>query len=383
VPRPRERPLFELGGNWISQIPGRSGFYRFWHDAGHGRTRRQKIGGQTLEEAKERLAELVVNGAPATADTYVTLVLEKYFSDRTDHLPSKKPARHAASLVLECWGEMIKVSMLTEQRNKHFVEWSLIRGHSISYVARNLGVVAAALEHAKLQVRLIYSEGAILSKWPHLKPKPKRKIFEPTDKQLAGLLRQKMPRNLRRWILNAMATVGRPTAVLELTPGSRDRIHRLINLNPEGRRQNKKFRAAVREPNIQTRWLNDWEGTGDKTMKVDERYCSYASESSIDTALERVCRPKKANLPHLCLYSFRHRGTSVLRAAKVPKEQIDYQLGHRQVGARSTHDYGQFQAGYLAEASAALDIWIAKVLREVGFSHGIRTKPMKRAARSG
>jgi hypothetical protein len=270
--------------------------------------------------------------------------LERYFLERTDHLPSKKPARHAGSLALECWGELIKVEALNEKRNLAFVEWSLERNHAISYISRNLGVVSAALEHSKLDIDLIYNEGALLSKWPHLRPKPKRRIFEPTDDQLANLLRQKMPQNLWRWILNTMTTVGRPTAVLELTPASRDRAHGLINLNPEGRRQNKKFRAAVREPVVQTRWLDEWEGKGSDGMKPDQRYCSYASESSIDTALERLCGPKKAKLPRLCLYSFRHRGTSVLRAAKVPKEQIDYQLGHRQGGARSTEDYGQYEA---------------------------------------
>ena len=170
-----------------------------------------------------------------------------------------------------------------------------------------------------------------------------------------------------------MATVGRPTAVLEPTPASRDRAYGLINLNPERRRQNKKFRASVREPKITTRRLDTWEGKGkgkgEKRMAADERDCNYASESSIDTALARVCGLKKANLPSLSLFSLRHLGTSVLRRAKVPKEQIDYQLGHRQGGARSTQDYGQYEAGYLTEASAALHVWIGRILAAAAKSH--------------
>jgi hypothetical protein len=80
----------------------------------------------------------------------------------------------------------------------------------------------------------------------------------------------------------------------------------------------------------------------------------------------------------LSLYSFRHLGTSVLRRAKVPKEQIDYQLGHRQGGARSTQDYGQYEADYLADASAALNAWIERVLALVAKSHG---NPTKRGSR--
>ena len=77
----------------------------------------------------------------------------------------------------------------------------------------------------------------------------------------------------------------------------------------------------------------------------------------------RACAPEKAELPSLALYSLRHRGTTVLRAAKVPKEQIDYQLGHVQQGARTTQDYGQYEPGYLTEAAAALDAWITRVLK--------------------
>jgi len=363
MPRPRSRAIFELGGQWIAEEPGKSGYYRYWIDAGIGRIRRASLSTKDLERAKERLAEIVVLGAPANDDTHLATVLENYFTSRTDHLPSAKPARNAGKLAIECWGEVFKVRSLTESKNREFVVWCLAKGHSISYISRNLGVVAAALEQAKLKIDLIYNEGAILSKWPDLKPKPKRKIFEPTDAELARLLQQKMPDNLRRWIMNAMATVARPTANLELTPAARDRAHGLINLNPEGRRQNKKFRAAVREPKSQTRWLNEWEGKGAAAMKPDQRYCTYASESSIDTALERVCRPKRANLPNLCLYSFRHRGTTVLRNAKVPQTQIDYQLGHVPKGSsRSTHDYGQYEPGYLSDAAKALDAWIARVL---------------------
>lgn len=369
MPRRKVRSEFEVAGQWIAREPGRNGYYRYWNDEGTGRTRRKSLRTNDLDEAKKRLAEIVTLEAPPGIDTLLSTILLRYYWDRTDFLPSAQPARHAGILLLQCWGGAVKASEITEAKQKRFVEWSLERGHSSSYVSRNLGVCAAAISHAKLPISVITNENSILSKWPHLKPKPKRRIFEPTDEQLAHLLRQNMPVNLRRWILNMMATVARPTAALELTPSSRERLHGIINLNPEGRRQNKKFRAAVREPQVQTEWLNEWEGQGENAMRPDQRYCTYASESSIDTALARVCGPKRANLPAMCLYSLRHRGTSVLRAAKVPKEQIDYQLGHRQGGARSTADYGQYEPGYLDDAAKALNAWILRVLALAGKSH--------------
>ena len=112
------------------------------------------------------------------------------------------------------------------------------------------------------------------------------------------------------------------------------------------------------------KWLDEWEfPKREKPMPSDQAYSLYFNRSSIHTALRRACAPDKANLPRLALYSFRHRGTTVLRNSKVPKEQIDYQLGHVQAGARSTQDHGQYAPDYLSDATRALDTWIARVLK--------------------
>ena len=256
---------------------------------------------------------------------------------------------------------LIKVGAITEERQKRFIDWSLQRGHALSYVSRNLGVLASALKHAKIPHSVVYNEGVILAKWPALKPKPSRKPFIPSDDELSRLLRSKMPENLRRWILNSMATVGRPKAVLDLAPAYRQRDARLIALNPADRRQNKKFRATVREPKAMTRWLNEWEKSG--LELYGNKYCGYASVDSIDTALRRLCAKETVNLPKLSVYSFRHKGATVLRKAGVPVEQISYQLGHRRPEERSTRAYGEYDPKYLIDATAALEAWIQRLLR--------------------
>lgn len=194
MPRSRTRSLFELGGQWIAEEPGKRGLYRFWLDAGIGRTRRASLGTTDLGAAKLRLAEIVLKGERKTPDHHLTLILETYFEERTDHLASKKVARHAGKLLLQCFGPLVRVSAFDQHNNKRFVEWSLSRGHSLTYAARNLGVLAAALAHSKLIVDVVYSEGAILAKWPHLKPKPAREVFEPSDEELARLLLHRFPR---------------------------------------------------------------------------------------------------------------------------------------------------------------------------------------------
>ena len=367
MPRPRARPLFELGSQWIGREKGKPYFYRYWHDAGTGHSRRASLGTADIEEAKTRLAEIIVRGEVKTAKSHLSVVLEDYFINKTDHLTSSGTARNAGRLMLECWGDLIQTGDLLEAKQKKFVKWSLERDHALATIARNLGVLAAALAHAKLQIDVIYNDGAILAKWPEIKPKAPRKIYEPTDEELARMLRAPIPDDLRRWLLNAMATGGRPEAVLELAPAARKRDVGLIDLNPEGRRQNKKYRATVRELPSQTKWLNEWESLAASLAAKGEtrpsQYCIYASVDSVDTALRRWRIKPAVNVPKISVYSIRHRATSVMRAAGVPSEQISFQIGHRRPSERSTRNYGEYGPDYLSAAAKALEAWVSKVLR--------------------
>jgi len=134
-------------------------------------------------------------------------------------------------------------------------------------------------------------------------------------------------------------------------PAARQRDVGLIDLNPDGRRQNKKFRATVRELPVQTRWLDKWEKEAATAAKKGEKrppeYCAYSSVDSVDTALRRWRIKPEVNVPLISVYSIRHRVTSVLRAAGVPSEQISFQLGHRRPSERSTRNYGEYGPGYL------------------------------------
>ncbi len=382
MPRPRRKALFELGGQWIARENGKGFLYRYWHDAGTGHSRRVSLGTADFEEAKRILAEIVVRGEVKTANSHLSVVLEDYFLNKTDHLVSAGTARNAGRLMLACWGDLVLTGDLTEAKQKKFVKHSMELGHALATIARNLGVLAAALAHAKLPIDVIYNEGAILAKWPEIKPKAPRIIYEPTDEELARLLRASIPDDLRRWLLNAMATGGRPEAVLELEPAARKRDLGLIDLNPEGRRQNKKYRATVRELPSQTKWLDTWEKDAARLAAKGEKrapqYCIYASVDSVDTALRRWRSKPAVNVPKISVYSIRHRATSVMRAARVPSEQVSFQIGHRRPSERSTRNYGEYGPDYLADAARALEAWVSNVLRLA--KQKPTTKKLRRAA---
>jgi hypothetical protein len=382
MPRPRARSLFEIAGQWIAVIPNRAGYYRFWNDTDSGRTRRASLGTEDFERAKSILAEIVVKGAAKSTDSHLSLVLEDYFLKRTDHLASKDAARSAGKHFLSCWGALVKAGAIDDDKQKAFIDYSLKLNHSLGYIARNLGVLAAALANAKINVEVTYGEGAIVAKWPDVRPKPKRQAFNPTDADIARIWASPMPDALRRWILIEMLTGCRPEAAIDLSSAARDRDAGIIDLNPPGRIQNKKFRAKVRTQPLLARALDSWEKEDAKSSvkRLGGRYVGYASVDSADTALERVCRRPEVDLPRMGVYSFRHKAATVMRLDGVPPEQRSLQLGHRRQDLRVTDSYGEWDPKYLREAAAALERWTKRIIKMAKgiekrrkFSHGIRT----------
>src|SRR5262249_39738373 len=90
-----------------------------------------------------------------------------------------------------------------------------------------------------------------------------------------------------------------------------------------------------------------------------DRYCGYTNYEGLKSAIERL--KKKADLPELTAYSFRHKAATVLRSARVPEDEIAWQLGHRRPHLRVTAAYGEWSPDYLKCSAAALDRWFLKL----------------------
>ncbi len=328
---------------------------------------------QRIEEAKLKLATIVLNGGKQIANAMLATILEKYFLERTDRLPSKKAARAAGRLMLSCWGATCRASEFNEEKQREFVDWSIAKGHSLSYTSRNLSVPAAAFSHSKIPHEIVYQPSALREKWV-LSPKPTRHRFVPSDEELARFLSHDLPERLWRWTLIQLCTGGRPQTAIDLAPNMRMRENNTLDLNTPGRIQNKKFRATVREPEILIAWLDRWEkeaqkANGKASLDRSWRYCGYASLESVQTAIERVRAEPGVNLPRLSTYCFRHKVTTILRRAKhshcVTEDDISMQLGHRRPHLRMTGDYGEWDPEYLKNAAAAIDGWFVDMQRRV------------------
>jgi integrase len=357
MPRPRARPLFEIGDQWIAHDPGSPFLHRFWTEPGTGRTRRSSLGTTDLNEAKLALAEIVVKGAPKTVDAPLAAVLLKYFEEHADRLVSAKIARGHGRKALAFLGQTARVKALTEAKQKEFVERCLNQGHKLSYAARIMVTIAAALAHSKLaEPEIIYTEAEMIKKWKLTRVAP-TKAYNPTDEECARvLLAEKMTEPLLRYLIIQCLTGGRPQTAVDLAPSQFNKESGVVDLNPADRAQNKKYRAKVKAGRALRFLLGKWERAG---LGPDgDHYCGYTTMEGVKSALQRVAA--ETGIP-VSTYSWRQKVTTVLRRGRVPEDQVSELLGHKRSNLRTTAGYGDWDPDYQREAAAVLDAWCWRV----------------------
>ena len=357
MPRYRKDKVFEVGGWWLERVANSPFWYAFAYDADGGRVRRESLGIIDLEEAKIALSKKALLEAPKTPDSYLSVVLESYFAEVLDAKPSGEQGRIAGALILEFWGDTALVSDVTSKRQEAFAKWSHERGQSVSYIARNLGVLSAALRHTlgELAPR-VRSWAATIAQRLNL-PDPEPRDWIPTDEQLATFLdslRGPQAEHVFRYCLLALHTVARPSAILQLKPEYIDRQHGLIDMNPPGRRQTKKRRPLLRLPATLEPWLDHW--------SVPEGHYLITHHgrpvASVRNTFER--RGLELGMPELIPYSLRHKMATELAARGIPERQLAYQIAHDVLDQRkSTARYIKFDKRHLGEAKRLIEEYMA------------------------
>ncbi|CAN5193523.1 hypothetical protein BH10PSE12_BH10PSE12_37230 [soil metagenome] len=178
--------------------------------------------------------------------------------------------------------------------------------------------------------------------------------------------------NLQRFLIASVSTLGRPDAIYDLStdPARKqwDGNLQIIHLNPNGRRQTKKYRAIVRAP---------WQ----LALQLDQASGFYVGVGSVRSAFDAMCE-------ELGWAKNGEHGTKLIRrsvaqllrdpARGVPTEQLELQLGHRRIDS-VTELYGAFDPAYLREVTAAIESLIDEVEVLVpGAFHRKHTGPSNR-----
>lgn len=146
----------------------------------------------------------------------------------------------------------------------------------------------------------------------------------------------------------ALNTWARPGAILSLNLKRQINDNSgIVHLNPEGRRQNKKYRPDIRLTDNLSAWVKEWD-------------CEYpiSREGEPLTTIKKVFKAhaKRMGMPQMTPYSLRHfMGTNIRRVegCEVSREQRQEWLGHKPQDTTSWYEH--FDPEWLREAMMGTD----------------------------
>jgi integrase len=297
--------------------------------------------------------------------------LDHYYENDIRHKPSAKPAFRAMQLTAEFIGEKIGsaavVSSFSLVRQREFMRWSADKyQHSAGTISRNLSVVNAAFRFSckpqivrdgfknEIEVTLLDSapdvvtqpkEVARLTALPESTPRDWLPSFEQFGAFIDKIdVRQE---NLFRFVIMALNTWARPEAIIDLRKDTQiDWPFGVVDLNPPGRRQTKKFRPKIKLTENLADWLRHW--NCDAPMIWNEKPVTTMKRTFKRHAV--AC-----SLPHFTQDTIRHFMATYVRQAKPPvsKEQRDVWLGHND--QRTAGWYEHRDPEFLEDARRATD----------------------------
>lgn len=250
MPRPRLPPrLYQRAdGRWVI----RDG------DAEHGTGCRSARGGPAPDAARAALAAyLSPRARPGRAEQVaVADVLAAYAREIGPTLAAPASLAYAIRALAPWWGDLTCDAVRGETCRRYAASRP-----SAGTARRELGVLQAALNHARREGRLLDLVPVTL---PPAPPPGERWL---TRAELRALLRASAP-HLRRFILLSVLTGRRASAVLALRwlpstdAGWVDLERGVIRFAGAGQRETRKRRGAVRAPDVLMRLLRRWARSG-------------------------------------------------------------------------------------------------------------------------
>jgi integrase len=276
---------------------------RTWFDERARQTRRLSLGTTDFQEASLLLANWVVaNARPpkaAASEVLIDTILLNYWSDHAKDLPGAKTQWNGLSYWQEFWTGRT-VAEITPQEQRAFRQWLVKRGMGEGGIDRVLSTGRAALNRAH--------KWQELSEVPHIfgtltaeAKRARAPMGHPiTPLELARLFDAARSRHMLIYLLIASNTLARPSAILDLRRSQFDQTHKLLDLNPAGRKQNKKFRPIVPVSATLAAWLR-----GDQ--EPEARYVAYRQKpiKSIKRMWHLTCEAAGLD-DKLSPYSIRH-----------------------------------------------------------------------------
>jgi integrase len=342
------RREFQIGDYWLDQRDGSPAWYRCWIEG--ARTKRVSLNTADLEEAKAALKQYFIlqhtKVLEEPASTPLADILKRYQAEHGDKVVSSSSSAVAVGYWLDHFNgaNVDLLSDVTKQEEFH----RFLRGKDLkeSSILRVINTGKAALNRA-------YKRGE-LKHVPYIltvKPGAAEPMGRPMDvAELRRLYKAAAP-HLKVFIGWMLGTAARTEAITSLLAEQVEREDKLINLNPAGRAQTKKYRPTVRL--IPALASCSFRGN----LIVEKSKPVHDVKSAWRTARAAADLDDKVNP-----YSLRHTAARWMRREGVSEWDTATQLGHRRPGV--TERYTAYDPAYLKGAGEALDKLVNAVVDE-------------------
>lgn len=216
------------------------------------------------------------------------------------------------------------------------------RDRASATVRYELGMLSVALRWAHQRNHIRQAPKMVWRPDP-----PERKVRHLTRAEFERWFNEVRAPHARLYVELGLATMARPTAILELTWDRVDFERGTVDLNPIGRRQTRKRRPVVP--------LNQ-----DALEALREAYPGRQSQFVIERGSKQVKSLKKAFQAasarsgiHVTPYTLRHTGAVWAAEAGVSMAELAQFMGHDDSATTEKH-YARFSPGHLRKVADAI-----------------------------
>lgn len=339
----------------------------------HRQTRRLSTGERTDEEAAWRKLQIhaLENSEKQTAkptDQPIAQILAWHWLNYGQNLASWETVELARDAALQCWG-IAMVSELDASKQLQFIKSLRDRGVgdntikrwiTLIWTAMNTAVSCNQLSQAVVPKRLRYGLWGQRTQPVRLRSaKASKRALELREWARLFDAASAQPYRLRFLILQ-MGTGGRTAAVARLSRQQVDFDHGIVDLNPPGREQNKKYHPKIPASEVLLRHLTRW---GEEAEHKGHYLYRYHHPLATFNFIRKTI--KEAGIPDCTPYTLRHSVASWLADCEathgVGRRERKMFLGHMRPDGGSTDDYTHYNPKYLRNAARAIDALFAAV----------------------
>lgn len=351
----------------------------FWYDPKRRRNRSASTGTSDVAAARLKLDALYVQTTKgevicptcgqhrpgAASAMFVADAISNYLATEVENKASAPAIRarlsHVVTYLTTLPGD-VRCDDVDENWVEGFRQWAS-KQPIVTPTGREKSRAASTIENSVLQLAAVINHALDrkrTGKEAHFRPAPTKDVNRTPGhrsdvSELAKMFRYAVDPNrkqrripLHRFLLISIATLARPDAAHEVSTatdrGQWDANHRVLNLNPKGRRQTKKYRPVVPVARQVAAWLDSVDGYFVPAKSV---------RSAWDNMAEAIGLPKEGESG---MKLVRRSMAKLLRdrISKADWAEIELFLGHRKFDSVSDI-YAPFDPSYCAAARQEIE----------------------------